>query len=116
MKTKKSNVNNVKNIENTVVTNDIENTVVVESFENSPEKTKKTIIRDGKCKKIVEFITPLIDEGKFTQKELAKIAIESLPEQCPLTITTLLCDCKNPKYNKFAKLVKKTENGTLTFA
>jgi hypothetical protein len=107
-----------KTIETVVITNNDEIiNLPVESFESTiVEKTKKRIEKNGKCKKIVEFLTDLIDEGKYTQKQLAKIANESIENVCDLTVTTLLVDSKNPKYNKFPKLVVKTAENTLKFA
>jgi len=67
---------------------------------------------------MVEFFTPLIAEGKYTQKELFEKAIESknFEKLAESTIRTLLTDSKNPKYNRFSKLVVKGEGGKLSFA
>jgi hypothetical protein len=112
-----------KTIETVVVTNnDDETKVEVETISNDElqtvieTKAKKRQEKNGKCKQIIEFLSDLIEAGQFTQKQLAKIAYESLENQCELTITTLLVDAKNPKYNKFPKLVVKTAENTLKFA
>jgi thiaminase len=116
---KKQNKKNVvKNVETVVTIDNDENlNMPVESFESTVvEKTKKRREKNGTCKQIVNFLTDLIESEKFTQKQLAKIACESIENVCESTVTTLLVDSKNPKYNKFAKLVVKTENNTLKFA
>ena len=62
----------------------------------------------------IEFLTPLIAKGKFTQKEL----IEKVSEKIGMKETstqTLLTDARNPKYNKFEKLVVKNDSGILSF-
>ena len=69
-------------------------------------KTNSTIL--------IEFLTPLIAKGKFTQKEL----IEKVSEKIGMKETstqTLLTDARNPKYNKFEKLVVKNDSGILSF-
>jgi hypothetical protein len=116
MKTK-FNKNIVENTMDEIVNNENFN-LPIESFESTViEKTKKQRIeRNGTCKQIVEFLTDLIELNQFNQKQLAKIASESIENVNPVTVTTLLVDSKNPKYNKFAKLVVKTENNTLKFA
>lgn len=62
------------------------------------------------------FLTALIEEGKFTQKELSAAAIKAYPEVAKSTIETVLVDSKNIKYNRFPKLVVKDDKGLLSFA
>ena len=60
------------------------------------------------------FLEPLIAKGKFTQKEL----VEKVSEKVGITTSyaqTFLTDSRNPKYNKFDKLVVKNEQGILSF-
>jgi hypothetical protein len=45
-----------------------------------------------------------------------EIGKENLPHLSDSTLSTVLTDCKNPKYNKFEKLVKVTEKGIYQFA
>lgn len=62
------------------------------------------------------FLKGLIETGTMNQKEIATKAKEQFPQLAPSTISTLLTDSKNPKYNKFDKLVVLDEKGNLTFS
>jgi hypothetical protein len=62
------------------------------------------------------FLGKLIEEGKMTQKELIAAGRAKFPEKAKSTIETVLVDSKNPRYNRFPKLVVKGENGILSFA
>ena len=64
---------------------------------------------------LLQFLQPLIAKGKFTQKELIE---KARALQLPIkenTVSTFLTDSRNPKYNKFDKLVVKNEQGILSF-
>ena len=61
------------------------------------------------------FFTPFIEEGKFTEKELFEMSKGKFPKVTESTIRTFLIDSKNPKYNKFPRLVVKTEDGKVKF-
>jgi hypothetical protein len=63
----------------------------------------------------VDFLTPLIQSGKYTKAELVEKANKEFPDVSASTFQTMLTDAKNPKYNKFAKLVVQAEDGTLSF-
>jgi hypothetical protein len=62
------------------------------------------------------FLSKLLEEGKFTQKELSALAVKEFPTVAKSTIETVLVDGKNPKYNRFPKLVVKDDKGLLKFA
>ena len=62
------------------------------------------------------FFQKLIEEGKYTQKELVEMAMTEFPHLSKSTFQTVLTDCRNPKYNKLPKLVLRDENGILYFA
>jgi hypothetical protein len=64
----------------------------------------------------ITFLAALIAEGKYTQKELKAKGWEKFPEVAKSTIETVLVDSKNPKYNRFPKLVVKSDKGLLAFA
>jgi hypothetical protein len=120
---KKANKKVVKSAKKIVViNNDAKISTIVETIEEKAivvpvEKVKKEKVeKNGTCKQIVAFLTDLIESNQFDQKQLAKIACESIENVNPVTVTTLLVDSKNPKYNKFPHLVVKTENNTLKFA
>ena len=97
-----------------------------------PVKDKKAPVKekvtkpDGEKKKLfatktstmadrVAFLTPLIEKGKLTKTQLVEKAHEKFPDLAISSLQTMLTDAKNPKYNKFAKLVEQDENGVLTF-
>lgn len=61
------------------------------------------------------FLGNLLEEGKMTQKELKQAGWAKFPEVAKSTIETVLVDSKNPKYNRFPKLVVKDEKGILSF-
>lgn len=62
------------------------------------------------------FLKELIEQGKFTQKEIFAQSHAKFPLLAPSTISTLLTDSKNPKYNKFDKLVTLDDKGILQFS
>lgn len=75
----------------------------------------KTVSSPKQGNKVVNFLAALIEEGKMTQKEICVRAQEVFPDLKPATFSTLLSDSKNPKYNKFPKLVIKSETNILSF-
>ena len=80
------------------------------------EKKEKTIVpKKEKGPSVVDVLTPFIEKGKNTKKELIAIGREKLPHLTESTISTMLTDSKNPKYNKFAKLTCVTEDGKIQF-
>ena len=80
---------------------------------SAPAKEKKVTSSTDK----VAYFAPLIESGKYTAKELTAMALAEgrFPKLTESTIRTFLTDSKNPKYNKFDRLVVKTEDGKLTF-
>jgi hypothetical protein len=96
----------------------------VEDFESvgkfvkeKKEKTEKqSAIKKEKGPSLVSVLTPFIEKGNKTKKELMEIGHENLPHLSDSTLSTVLTDAKNPKYNKFEKLVKVTEKGMYVFA
>lgn len=87
--------------------------------EKAPKKEEKAAPKEAKAKSTtitdsIEFLTPLISKKKYTQKELiAKVVEETGIKES--SAATLLTDGRNPKYNRFAKLIKKGEDGILSF-
>jgi|ERR1035437_3909631 hypothetical protein len=61
------------------------------------------------------FLTKLLEEGKYTQKELSALACKEFPAVSKSTIETVLVDSKNKKYCRFPKLVVKDDQGILSF-
>lgn len=66
-------------------------------------------------KDALPFLTEMISKKKYTTVEIAEKAHEKFPTISESTFKTLLVDGRNPKYNKFDKLVKKTAEGILSF-
>lgn len=62
----------------------------------------------------IEFLTPLITKKKYTQKELVEKVVEEVGIKAS-SASTLLTDGRNEKYNRFPKLIKKNEEGILSF-
>lgn len=76
---------------------------------SSNEGKKKTKVQER-----IEFLTPLIQEGKYTKKEL----VQKLQEQFDMSTSaaqTLLTDAKNSKYTKFHTVVVEDENKVMSF-
>jgi hypothetical protein len=93
----------------------------VEDFESVGKSVKEKMEKQSAVKKekgpsLVSILTPFIEKGNKTKKELMEIGHENLPHLSDSTLSTVLTDCKNPKYNKFEKLVKVTEKGMYQFA
>ena len=86
----------------------------ISSEKASPAPTQKT----GKPKKTGEkiaFFTGLIEEGKYTQSEIMEKGQKEYPEASVGGLRTILTDGKNPKYNRFAKLIVVKADGILCF-
>jgi outer membrane biosynthesis protein TonB len=74
--------------------------------EKDAPKTKRTGgARTGIVAKSMEFFIPLVEKAKFTKNELIEKALVKFPNAKRTTLATLLQDGKNPKYNKFPKLM-----------
>jgi hypothetical protein len=62
------------------------------------------------------FTEKLISQGKFTKAQVMEKVLAEFPSANKSTVQTDLSDGKNPKYNKFAKLVKEDpETKVLSF-
>jgi len=113
--------------EETDVNEEKEETDVNEEKEVEEKSKKKTLPIKKETKKVkkekgpsktairVEFLTPLIKEGKYTKKELTNLYMKKHREDSESGVNTLLTDAKNPKYNKFPNPVIQTNKGTLKF-
>ncbi len=62
------------------------------------------------------FLSGLISKGKLTRKEVVEQAVLKFPDASPAGLATLVSDGKNPKYNKFPKLVVENDKGLISFA
>jgi hypothetical protein len=87
-------------------------------YVGSPMDSKKSVNTEALVQTTMEdkitFFTPLIQSGKYTLIEILQMAEDRFPNLSPATLRTFLTDSKNPKYNKFSKLVVVTE-GRLNF-
>jgi hypothetical protein len=89
---------------------------------SAPAKAAETKVEKKETKSVssvdkVKFFQPLIAEGKYTAAELLKMAQDHFPKLTESTIRTFITDSKNPKYNKFEKLViVDAEKKVLKFA
>jgi len=61
------------------------------------------------------FLLSLLEEGKYSRKEIIEKGMEKFPSSSRDTWGTMITDSKNPKYNKFDKLVKQRKDGILSF-
>lgn len=64
----------------------------------------------------IEFLTPLITAGKYNRKQLIEKTLQNFPGVSESSVATTLTDGKNPKYNKFAKLITQSTEGLLSFS
>jgi hypothetical protein len=78
--------------------------------ENKPETKAKREPSD----KIV-FLSSLIAKGELTKAQLVEKGVVKFPEAARSTLTTLLSDCFNAKYNRFAHIVVKDKDGKFAF-
>lgn len=78
-------------------------------------KRRKQFKEKTKTQKRVEFLTPLINEGKYTRTQLLDLFLEQFSDAPRSTIHTMLIDAKNPRYNKFDRLVVEDENKIMRF-
>lgn len=76
-----------------------------EEKEDKPKAKRVFAKRTGIIAKAMVFFVPLVEKGKFTKVELVEKAKAKYPEANEATLRTLLQDGKNPKYNKFPKLM-----------
>lgn len=63
----------------------------------------------------VAFITPFIEKGKSTKAQLVEKLTAKFPDLAISSLATLLTDAKNPRYNRFAKLVVQDKDGIMSF-
>jgi hypothetical protein len=89
----------------------IETTEEKKSVEKKPPEKKPS-----KTAKAVEYMIEVIQSKEVTRKALAEMTQEEFPELAKSTITTILSDGKNPKYNRyFPTLLTTDENQILKF-
>ena len=77
-----------------------------ETPEPVKQETKKGKTANPEISKRNTLTESLIAKGEFTQKEIVSKVIEKFPNYSESAINTIISDGKNPKYNRFDKLVK----------
>jgi len=82
---------------------------------NEKNTDKKSIPKKRKFGEKTLFLLSLIEEGRFTRKEIIEKTLKKFPSASKSSLGTFLTDSKNPKYNKFDSLVKQGKNGILSF-
>jgi hypothetical protein len=78
--------------------------------EKSPRGSKGTATKER-----VAYITPFIEKGKYNKAQLIEMLEKKFPDATKTGLITLLTDCKNPKYNRFDRLVVQDANGLYKF-
>lgn len=71
--------------------------------------------RTSTTKEKVDYITPFIEKAKYKKAELVELLLDKFPDASKQAVVTVLTDGKNPKYNKFAKLLVQDTAGVLSF-
>lgn len=81
------------------------------------EKSKpKKQSKSSSTQEMMVEVELLLKKGKYTRKEIIEKVSKKIPDLKLTSIGTVVSDAKNPKYNKFDKLVKQNEKGILSFA
>jgi hypothetical protein len=84
-----------------------------------PETVAETSEKQAKTARpkplYIQYLTQLLDEGKYTRKEMVELAVKQCPETSKSSIETVLTDSMNKLYNRFPLLVEKTKDGKMHF-
>jgi hypothetical protein len=95
-----------------------EKPVTKKTAKKETEKTAAKSPRGSKgtaTKERVAYITPFIEKGKYNKAQLIEMLEKKFPDATKTGLITLMTDCKNPKYNRFDKLVVQDANGIYKF-
>ncbi|MBN1181808.1 MAG: hypothetical protein JXB49_05930 [Bacteroidales bacterium] len=80
-------------------------------------KTSEKVAKTARPKPLyIQYLTQLIDEGKYTRKELYDKTVAQFPEVAKSTVLTRITDGFNPKYTVFGYLLAKDADGRIHFA
>lgn len=84
------------------------------------EKPKKdtskrdSIFKGNKTATRIEYFVELINEGRYSKKDLIELAAKKFPEATISALSTIIADGANPKYCRFPVLLKvDTEDGNI---
>ena len=72
---------------------------------DKPTKTKDEIFGGNKTVTRVEFFMDLINEGRYSKKDLIELAAKQFPDATIAALSTILSDGANPKYCRFPVLI-----------
>ena len=72
---------------------------------DKPTKTKDEIFGGNKTVTRVEFFMDLINEGRYSKKDLIELAAKQFPDATIAALSTILSDGTNPKYCRFPVLI-----------
>ena len=131
LKEEMSKLLNVSDVEIALET-ELEKEVSVDDNEIIPEKKKQSLKKEKKqpkeegkklqtnskrppLKERIDFFTSLIEQGKYTRKELIEKGVKNFPTVPPFSLGIILSDAKNPKYNKFPHPVEQRTDGIFVF-
>ncbi|MBT9139179.1 MAG: hypothetical protein DDT31_01760 [Syntrophomonadaceae bacterium] len=78
--------------------------------EDEVQETKPAKIKNS-AQTIRGYVYSLIQKGEYSKKEIESMAFEKFPDLKKSTLSTLLSDGKNPKYNRFPTLIKTNDKG-----
>lgn len=84
--------------------------------QKAPSKEKEAKQKAPKNTEKKDFIESLIAGGKNTKKEIVQLTVDKFPDTAPTSVVTMISDGKNPKYNKFSKLVVIGDDNIVKFA
>ena len=72
---------------------------------DKPTKTKDEIFGGNKTVKRIEFFIDLINEGRYSKKDLIELAAKQFPDATIAALSTILSNSTNPKYCRFPVLI-----------
>jgi len=73
---------------------------------DKPTKTKDEIFGGNKTVTRIEFFIDLINEGRYSKKDLIELAAKQFPDATIAALSTILSDGTNPKYCRFPVLLR----------
>lgn len=77
------------------------------------EKSKQAKVAKALVLEKRAFVAALIEEGTHTKAEIMDLAIAKYPDWNPVSLSTMLTDGSNPRYNVFDALVLKDKDTKL---
>ena len=72
---------------------------------DKPKKTRDEIFKGNKTATRIEFFIDLINEGRYSKKDLIELAAKQFPDATIAALSTILSDGTNPKYCRFPVLI-----------